>query len=1526
MNDLATRLVELSPERLTLLKRRLSQTSETPRPARIPRLSRDTNSFPLSFSQERMWFDHQWEPESPLHNQAVVLSIKGMLDPDLLAQSVNEIVRRHEILRATFAEVEGQLVQTISPPQDAKISIIDLESCPQSERQVAALRLSKAEAMRPFQLDSGPLFRVSLLRLSNEDHVLVFIVHHIIFDGWSGGVHFGELFAIYDAWAHGRPSPLRPLPIQYVDYAAWQREQLRGGILAEQLEYWQRSLAGMPAALELPTDRPRPAVRNSAGGRVAFTISETLTSKLRQLSREQGATLFMILLAAFKVLLYRYSRQHDIVVGTPVSNREHSELEPLIGLFINTLVLRTELSGDMSFLELLGAVRETATAAYARRDYPFEKLLEILLPERDLSRTPLFQVFFDLQKIPALPAEPKGLSIELLKIDTATEQFDLSLSITESSSELSAQFGYSAQLFDAETIERMAIHFRLLLEGIVSDPAKRISELPLLTATERCQLLIEWNQTEAPISRDKCVQDLFEEQAQRNPEARAVSFAGATLTYGELNRRANKLARHLRTFGVGPETMVGICLERSLEWVVGLLGILKAGGAHASLDPTYPPERLAYMIEDAQTPVLLTTAALARNQKLNSSQVICLDSDWPTIELQSDANLDRLATADHPAYVVYTSGSTGKPKGVVTTHGALLNLVWWHRTTFNISPECRASQVARMGFDASVWELWPYLTAGASVNILDEETRYSPAGIVAWLIRNSITMGWLPPSLAELIFQEPEIAAVPLKVLFGGSDRAVLRPPPAAPFIYYNPYGPTESSVIVTNGVLAPQSEASGPIHVGRPLANTQIYILDECLQPVPVGVGGEIYIGGASLARGYLRDAGLTAEKFIPNPYGQAGERIYRTGDLGRYLADGNIEVLGRLDHQVKIRGFRIELGEVEQALVSHPAVREAIVLTKQETAGDKSLIAYFVPDGNRPQAQTQRTQLQASRVAQWRLLYEETYGQSTAVASPEFNVTGWNSSYTGLPIPADEMREWRDATVERIRTLDPRRVLEIGCGTGLLLFPIAPQTEKYWATDFSRASLDLLRRGIESAGDRLAHVRLFEQTADDFQNIDAGSFNLVILNSVIQYFPDAEYLLRVIEGAIKTVEPGGHVFLGDVRNLRLLEALHTSVQRSQAATDLSCAELARRVQRSVDQEEELLIDSRFFQALKDRIPAISQLQINLKRGRSHNEITGFRYDVILKVCGDSRRKANGQPPPAAECLQLDWTARSLTLNDLARLLRTEQPPALYVKNVPDARVMTDVRAAGLLRNETTATVGEVFANLSEIAEPGIDPEDAWTVCRDEGYAADLRLSPTSEPGYFDIFLTRDSSCASALVNHEALVPEPLSLYTNNPLRKAMTDQLLPQLRDYLSEKLPDYMLPAAFVELDSMPLMPNGKIDRRALPNLDRSDRTEAASFLPARTEMEKTLAQVWGEMLALERVSIEDNFFELGGHSLMVAQMVSRLRDILSLELPLRTIFEKPTVAELAEHIETIKWGTQTYSRADGIAAADTEEGEV
>jgi amino acid adenylation domain-containing protein len=900
--------------------------------------------LPLSFAQTRLWFLEQLQPGSA-YNIAAAVRLMGSLHVAALEQSLNEIVQRHETLRTTFTTLSGEPVQVIAPVLALSLPLVDLRQLPEAQQELEVERLASEEAQRPFDPSIGPLLRATLLQLGEAEHVLLLTMHHIVSDGWSMGVLIRELAALYQAFSTGNPSPLPELPIQYADFAHWQHQWLQGEVLETQLVYWQQQLAGAPAVLELPTDRPRPAVQTFRGASQSLALSKSLSQKLKTLSQRCGVTLFMTLLAAFQTLLYRYTGQDDICVGSPIANRNRSETEGLIGFFVNTLVLRTHLAGNLSFQELLERVREVALGAYAHQDLPFEQLVEALQPERSLSHQPLFQVMFALQNAPTEALELPGLTLSSLEIDTATAKFDLTLSMEDTPQGLMGSLEYSTDLFDATTISRMLEHLQTLLEGIVANPQQRLADLPLLTEAERQQLLVEWNRTAMDYPKDVCVHQLFEAQVEQTPEAVAVVFADQQLTYSELNRHANQVAHHLVSLGVGPDVLVGICVERSVEMVVGLLGILKAGGAYVPLDPAYPGERLAFMLEDSEVPILLTQQRLIEGLPKHEAKVVCLDADWILTAADDTENPTSNVTPDQLAYVIYTSGSTGQPKGVQIEHRGLLNLVFWHQRAFAVSPADRATQLAGPAFDASVWELWPYLTAGARIYIANEETRVSPVQLRDWLIASAITISFLPTPLAESVLSLEWSSNTALRTLLTGGDKLHNYPPLSIPFELVNNYGPTENSVVTTSCLVLPKERTDITPPIGRPIANTQVYLLDAQMQPVPIGVPGELYIGGAGLARGYLNRPELNAEKFIPNPFSnKPGARLYKTGDLARYLPDSNIEFLGRIDQQVKIRGFRIELGEIESVLQQHPGVQEAVVIAREDVPGNKRLVAYVV------------------------------------------------------------------------------------------------------------------------------------------------------------------------------------------------------------------------------------------------------------------------------------------------------------------------------------------------------------------------------------------------------------------------------------------------------------------------------------------------------------------------------------------------------------------------------------------------------
>ncbi|MHC5762852.1 amino acid adenylation domain-containing protein [Nostoc sp.] len=1468
-------------------------------------ISRSGN-IPLSFAQQRLWFLDQLIPNNPFYNIPLALHLTGSLKLAALEQTFNEIVQRHEALRTTIVVQKGQPIQVINPTVTIPLPIIDLRQLPQAEREIQARRLTTQEAQRPFNLSTDSLLQVKLLWLDETEYILLLTMHHIVSDGWSIGVLIQEIAALYTAFASNQPSPLPKLTIQYADFAYWQRQWLQGEVLKKQLSYWQKQLDGI-SMLNLPTDRPRLAVQTYQGARQPLQLSKSLSKALLALGQQEGVTLFITLLAAFQALLYRYTQQEDIGIGSPIANRNRSEIERLIGFFVNSLVLRTDLSGNPTFRELLSRVKEVALGAYSHEDLPFEKLVEELHPERNLNQNPLFQVVFALQNAPMTALELPSLTLSPLPFETETTRFDLEFHLwepntqnglwTDSSEGISGFVIYSTDLFDDATITRMLGHFQILLEGIVANPEDRIASLPLLSESELHQLLVEWNNTQAIYPQDKCIHQLIESVAEQNGEATALVFGNEQLSYKELNIRSNKVAHYLKKLGVKSEVLVGLCVERSFNMIIGMLGILKAGGAYLPLDPSYPSERLNFMLEDAQVSVLLTHERWLERLKNYNSQIICLDKDWEILSQEIEDNLTSKVTVDNLAYVIYTSGSTGKPKGVKIEHRGLLNLVFWHQKAFAVSPLDRATQISGVAFDACGWEIWPYLSTGASIYFVDDETRRSPDYLRDWLVSKAITICFIPTPLAEkvLLLNFPNNAA--LRILLTGGDKLNQYPLASHSFQVFNNYGPTENTVVTTSGHISVKNKGNLAPVIGCAIANTKLYILDKHLQPAPIGVLGELYISGDGLARGYLNHPDLTAESFIYHSFtNKLKTRLYKTGDLVRYRVDGNIEFLGRLDDQIKIRGYRIELGEIEAILSQHPAVQQTVVITSEDEQ-DKRLVAYIVPktEYSNEQDNLQLMQLQNEQVLQWQMLYNETYNQSTD-SDPTFNFVGWNSSYTNQPIPAEQMREWVDNQVEQILALQPKRVLEIGCGTGLILFRIAPHCTKYWGTDFSSVSLDCIQQQLQKQ--EMPQVTLYQQMATDFEKVETAAFDAVILNSVVQYFPTIDYLISVLESAVQATAPGGVIFIGDVRSLPLLQAFHASVQLYQAEPSLTCFELQQRVQRQIFQETELVIDPDFFTAIKQRFPQINHVQIQLMRGKHHNELTEFRYNVILHISAEIVSNTGNYSV-------LNWSEDNLTVSALRQLLIENKPEILNIINVPNARVMSAIKTVEWLSDvEGFKTVGQIRKALQELENFGVDPEDFYAL--NVPYSVDITWSHSSTEGHYDVvFVRQDEVGKRTIFPHSTTLSRPWQSYANNPLQTKAARKLVPQLQTYIAQKLPEYMMPSGFVVLESLPLTANGKVNRRALRAFHNGIKPQLPeNYIAPRTPIEQVLVKIFVEVLGLKSVGIYDNFFELGGHSLLATQLVSRVRDALQVELPLRSVFEASTIAELSKVVESFK----------------------
>nr|WP_052478143.1 non-ribosomal peptide synthetase [Kibdelosporangium sp. MJ126-NF4]CEL16415.1 Siderophore biosynthesis non-ribosomal peptide synthetase modules @ Bacillibactin synthetase component F [Kibdelosporangium sp. MJ126-NF4]CTQ90367.1 Siderophore biosynthesis non-ribosomal peptide synthetase modules @ Bacillibactin synthetase component F (EC 2.7.7.-) [Kibdelosporangium sp. MJ126-NF4] len=1370
-----------------------------PRPQRVP----------LSFAQRRLWFLERVESTGSAYHIPLAVHLTGELDVAALRAALGDVVARHETLRTVFAENESEPWQRVLPTAAVEMAVIAATEDDLDERMRAAVTAQ-------FDLTSEPPLRAALYVVEPGDAVLLLVLHHIAGDGWSLVPLARDLSAAYAARLAGRPPRLPELPVQYVDHTLWQRELLGDesdpdSLAGRQLAHWTAALDGLPEEIRLPVDHVRPRTAAHRGGVVPIPFDADLHRALLDLGRAHRATVFMVLHAGLTALLTRFGAGHDIPVGTAVAGRGERELDDLVGFFVNTLVLRTDTAGDPTFAELLDRVRERDLAAFARQTFPFERLVEVLNPGRKAHRQPLFQVFLVLQNNQEAKLDLPGLRSRVRQVHPGGAKFDLSFSFTElwdadgAPAGLTGYAEYSAELFEPETVRRLTEALRALLTAAVAAPDRRLGEFDLLGPADTARVLREWNDT-GPATPIGTIPGLFEAQVRRTPDWPAVRCDGVELTYAELDATANRLARALIARGTGPEDLVALRLPRSINLVVAMLAVLKAGAAYLPIDPDYPAERVAAMVEDAQPSLLITPVEFAE----------LAVADHPDHSVSDDERRVPLRP-QHPAYVIYTSGSTGRPKGVVVTHTGLTSLRDAHQRS-GFGPRERVLQFASASFDAALWEFCALLSGACLVAATSERVR--PGSPLAALVaEEGITHLTVPPGALEVMSPDdlPSVRAI---VVAGEAVTGAVVDAWSPGRHFVNGYGPTETTVAAA--VSEPLSGAGRP-PIGRPLAGLRAYVLDERLRPLPIGVPGELYVAGAGLARGYLGRPALTTERFVACPFDEPGQRMYRTGDLARWRADGVLEFAGRADDQVKVRGHRVEPGEVEAALAARPGVGGAAVVAREG-----ALVAYVVPD------KTAATTVGDDLVGDWTTVIDDQY-TAPDVAPLGTDFGGWTDSIDGTPIPLDEMRAWREAAVERIRALNPRRVLELGVGTGLVLSEVAPWCAEYWGTDLSAPVIDTLRTQVERDERLCDRVRLLAQPAHVFDDLPRGHFDVIVLNSVVQYFPDLDYLDRVVRGAAELLADGGALYLGDVRNLRLLRHLRERVQRARVDAGVDAERLARLVDHDVLTEHELLVDPDYFTGLDALFPTVD---IRLKRGRDRNELSDYRYEVVL-----SRAPA----PDLAAVTEMEWDG---DLGVVAGELR--------ITGVPNARLGGDAP----------------------------HPEDFHELAHRLGMRA---LVTWSGDAALDIVFTTDQAPVLSRVYRAAGIRGPLA---NDPKRARLAATLPAELRSALSRTLPAYLVPSVFVVLDAFPLTPNGKVDRRALPVADWGPVTGRGP----RDAREEVLCGLFADVLGVARVSIDDDFFTLGGHSLLATRLVARCRAELGVEIPLASVFETPTVAGL------------------------------
>jgi amino acid adenylation domain-containing protein len=1414
----------------------------------------DDAEQPLSFAERRLWFVDRLEPEHPFYNLPLAADIVGPLDVATLTECLNDVVARHETLRAVYRLKNGEPVREIQQSLRVGIDTIDLTD---DAKRAGLDGLLHAEARRSFKLDEAPLVRVTVFKLSPERFVVLLVMHHIISDGWSMAVMLGELAETYRARRERKEPNLPALQTTYRQFAIDQRRRMTDQTMESSLAYWRSQLAGCTETLDLPTDFDRPSVQDFDGATSPLEIPASLTTELMRIAERNQCTPFMVLLAAYGVLLARHTGQQDFNIGTAVANRTDWRLESLIGFFVGTVVLRLQTEPDMTFDTLLARVRQTTIDAMEHAELPFERLVEAMAGRRDRSHSPLFQTALVLQNAPRDFRTAAELSLTPRHIDNGTAKYDLTLFLWEQDGKLVGHFEYRTSLFQADTIRRLGESMVRLLGSIVDQPHAPIDALPLVPENQLAKIQQRSFGPVVPLDRKPILHAMVLDCVERFGDRLAVSDGNTQWTYRDLEERSRRFAAALASHGTGIETPVILYMQRSADQIALQMGVMRAGGVFIPVDTSVPPERVVGIARDAGCKIIVLDDPVRASLESRFDDVALLSPSQLIDRSSDDSILIRWTspevTPQHLAYMIFTSGSTGKPKGVQIEHAAICNFVTAFCERVGLDAEDRFLNNLSPSFDGTLSQTFTALIIGAAVEVVSNEVLMDPRLMTDLINDRRVTFAACTPSM----FASLDPAKVPglKKVLSAGEP---LTSEAAQAWMkdhqLYNGYGPTECTI---GSAIHPIKPGFGRIPpIGRPLQNMSMYVLDQRGALVPDGVIGDVYIGGDSVGRGYLNLPELTAERFVPDPFirnslGREG-RMYLTGDLGRWNHDGYLEIVGRGDNQIKLRGFRIEPGEIAAAMEELPEVRSACVVAWSDDAATGStprLVGYFVP--NQPAAgedtlSSDPGRYESKHIESWRTLFDQSHQQSGLVLDPINDFSGWQSVITGKQIPVEWMQQWADQSAKRIRQLQPKRILEIGCGTGLILFRLGADFDSYHGIDVLESSIEQLRKTLTARPDLEGKVDVRVGLADQLDDYRDGQFDTIVLNSVVQYFPSVEYLCKVLQRAIRCLAPGGKIFLGDLRDLRLHGAFATEVEWARAGDEaLTMAKLRRRVLSRMEHDEELLLDPRMFEHLKTRIPRLNQCEVQFKIGTSANELNRYRFDATLYL--DDSDAADASGAHALRPAEVDREGKIRRQWVRWRMLRVA-PSDLTIDQI-DAQV-----------------------------DRWIDACDDWAaICQ-----------AAKRDGY-------DLTTATV----DPVTSDP-NTWGNHPLLRRRSLELISKMRDQLRNRLPDYMIPSAFVSLDALPLTVQGKVNRAALPPPPAARPEWAGNWQSARDAHESLLVEIWEDLLEIDPIGIEDDFFELGGHSMLAVRMMAEVERRTEIAIPLATLFQQATIAHLAEFL--------------------------
>lgn len=1438
------------------------------------------NVVPATEPQAEIWASCLigGEEANRSYNESVSLILKGELNYSSLEKSLQNLFKRHDALRSGFSADGKQLC--IFSEGNLQYNYQDISGTDPDRQKDLIDQFLIEDAKTSFNLLTGPLFRVKLFKLAEDSHHLTLSSHHIICDGWSISIIMQDLGKLYSA---GLKSEIAELPVApaFADYAVKQRAFQQSAEYKSIESFWMKQFMDDVPELDIPTDFPRPEFRTYKSHRDDFELKPDLINSVKKMGAKAGCSFVSSMLVAFEVFLHRISGQSDIILGVPSAGQSAEGYNGLVGHCVNMLPLKSHHNGDFTFLEFLKIRKPAIFDAYENQQYTFGSLLKKLNISRDSSRVPLIPIVFNIDIGLNEGVKFEGIKHELIINKREYENFEIFLNASGSGDSLILEWSYNTQLFSAETIRGMMEDFTELLRQVTGNPEIKIRDIN----TRRSGDDFEWNNTHAIYPKDSSLHELISQKTREYPQKNAISFRNKNISYQDLNERANRLANLLIKRGIQKGDRIALALDRSEELIIALIGIMKSGAAYVPLDPAYPKKQIEYMLKDASARILLTSSAY-QNKFSSESEEIILEGIQNELKESSKEDPTVAVNGSDLAYVIYTSGSSGKPKGTQIEHHSLVNFLCSMQKVPGISPEDRLLAVTTISFDIAGLELYLPLISGAELVVADSES-VKDGRLLLDLIRNEkISIMQATPSSWRMILDAGWDEAINIKVLCGGEalSRDLAGSLKERCNSLWNMYGPTETTIWST---LKQISNFDQPITIGKPIANTQVYLLDQYLKPVRKGGTGEIYIAGDGLARAYLNNPELTAAAFVRDPFSdQSDKKMYRTGDLGRYTADGDIQCLGRIDNQVKIRGHRIELGAIEESLLMQDSIKEAVVIAREDLPGDKKLVAYIVPEhieGN-------------SKSPSWQERWEDLYKRGIqseselSIAEQQLDIAV-AQEISGRTDIREEVEEWLKQSVDRIKAINAKTVMELGCGAGQLIFELAPFTENFIATDYAETAIEKVKEKLNAEPEKWKNVSAITAPADDFSFVNNGSLDLVIINGVVQYFPDAPYLVKVIEQASKAIKNGGCIYIGDMQGKSTLPMYHAYDQLNRTDENLSISEFKKICDRRVKLEDELVADPGFFYKLPELIPAISGVNVQLREGKHINETTKYHYDIWLYVNdGSASIKAD---------IQIKWEAGN-NLDWIKNELKKYAGKVVHLHKVFNTRMMDDYSLQQILAKiDNNASVKDAKALLAS-SHGGLNPHPFWNLGTELGYISHVRWTNDGADGCFDVIFIPFEKSDRLPEAGEILSPANDSAfdYARDPYSGELTASAdhLAEWKEGLKELLPAQMIPSEFVLLKKLPLLPNGKINRKALPKPEEKAQEDQDKAMP-RTATEKLVARIWAETLGLESVGLNDDFFELGGHSLIAVQVMIRMEKETGLRLPLTSLFKFTTLEEFA-----------------------------